>query len=227
MASSPITDPRISVNAPRPVRRILGFPWPAYTTVGERSSLIAGGLGWMLDAMDVMLYSMVLANLLDALHMSKQTGGLLIGLTLGASAIGGVFFGFVADRIGRTRALMISILVYSLASGASGFSTTVVELAIFRLILGLGMGGEVVHRCGVDRGDVACRASRQSAWADAIHLGHRRNACRGSGCGDPAAIRLASCVFCRRLACCDLLLDFAQSAGIRNLARASHRRGFK
>ena len=96
----------------------------------------------MLDAMDVSLYALVLAHLMTALAMSKQMGGLLAGLTLGASAVGGALFGFVADRIGRTRALMISILVYSLASGACGLSQTVVELAIFRVILGLGMGGE-------------------------------------------------------------------------------------
>jgi MFS family permease len=96
----------------------------------------------MLDAMDVMLYSMVLAHLMTALNMSKQTGGLLNSLTLVASAIGGMTFGFIADRVGRTRALMASILVYSLASGASGLSQTIVELGIFRFILGLGMGGE-------------------------------------------------------------------------------------
>ena len=126
----------------RPTRRILGFPWPASTTLAERNSLIAGGLGWMLDAMDVALYSLVLAHLMTALNMSKRTGGLLAGLTLAASAVGGTLFGFVADRMGRTRALMISILVYSVASGACGFSQTIVELAIFRVILGLGMGGE-------------------------------------------------------------------------------------
>jgi len=128
--------------SPRPVRHVLGFPWPAHVTRGERNSLIAGGLGWMLDAMDVMLYSMVLAHLMGELGMSKSTGGLLAGLTLGASAVGGVMFGFIADRVGRTRALMAAILVYSLASGACGLSQTVVELAICRLILGLGMGGE-------------------------------------------------------------------------------------
>nr|HEV7952709.1 MFS transporter [Candidatus Acidoferrales bacterium] len=126
----------------RPVRRILGFPWPAHVTRGERNALIAGGLGWMLDAMDVMLYSLVLAHLMTALGMSKSVGGLLAGLTLGASALGGLMFGFIADRVGRTRALMASILVYSLASGACGLSQTVIELAIFRVILGLGMGGE-------------------------------------------------------------------------------------
>lgn len=124
------------------MRHVLGFPWPAQVTRGERNSLIAGGLGWMLDAMDVMLYSMVLAHLMSELGMSKSVGGLLTSLTLGASAVGGVMFGFIADRVGRTRALMASILVYSLASGACGLSQTVIELAICRLVLGLGMGGE-------------------------------------------------------------------------------------
>jgi MFS family permease len=126
----------------RPVRRILGLEWPAFVTLAERRSLVAGGLGWMLDAMDVMLYSMVLAHLMRDLGMGKGTAGLLNSLTLVASAIGGVLFGFLADRVGRTRALMLSILVYSLASGACGLSTSVVELAIFRFVLGLGMGGE-------------------------------------------------------------------------------------
>jgi MFS family permease len=111
-------------------------------TTAERRSLVAGGLGWMLDAMDVMLYSLVLAHLMADLGMDKRTGGLLNSLTLLASAIGGFLFGFLADRVGRTRALMLSILVYSAASGACGLSQSVVELAIFRFVLGLGMGGE-------------------------------------------------------------------------------------
>ncbi|MGB6629693.1 MAG: MFS transporter, partial [Terriglobales bacterium] len=76
------------------------------------------------------------------LGMSKATSGLLYTLTLLASGIGGVFFGFLADRIGRKRALMLSILTYSICSFASGLSTTVLMLAVFRFILGLGMGGE-------------------------------------------------------------------------------------
>lgn len=131
-----------SIAALRPTRKILGLEWPRQMTRAERGALLAGGLGWLLDAFDVMLYSMVLADLIPRLGMSKSTAGLLGSLTLVASAIGGFYFGFVADRIGRTRALSISILVYSLASAACGFSQTVVELAIFRLILGLGMGGE-------------------------------------------------------------------------------------
>ncbi|MGB6874769.1 MAG: MFS transporter [Candidatus Acidiferrales bacterium] len=111
-------------------------------TLAERDSLLAGGVGWMLDAFDVMLYSMVLADLIRNFGISKETGGLLGSLTLIASAIGGVLFGFVADRIGRTRSLSTSILIYSVATAACGFAHTVVTLAIFRIILGLGMGGE-------------------------------------------------------------------------------------
>ncbi|HET8924286.1 MAG TPA: MFS transporter [Candidatus Acidoferrum sp.] len=118
------------------------FEWPSDVTSAERKSLIAGGLGWMLDAMDVMLYSLVLAYLIREFGMNTRTAGFLNSLTLVASAIGGFFFGMIADRIGRTRALMASILVYSIASAACGFSRSIPQLAVFRFLLGLGMGGE-------------------------------------------------------------------------------------
>src|SRR6266567_13240 len=124
------------------VRSSSPFQWPRDISSAERKSLIAGGLGWMLDAMDVMLYSLVLTYLIRDFSMSKGTAGLLGSLTLIASAIGGFLFGVLADRIGRTRALMASILVYSLASAACGFSHSISQLAVFRFLLGLGMGGE-------------------------------------------------------------------------------------
>lgn len=128
--------------AERPTRKILGLEWPREISAAERDSLLASGAGWMLDSFDVMLYSMVLAYLMRDLGISKGTGGLLGSLTLIASAFGGVIFGFVADRIGRTRSLSTSIVIYSVATAACGFATSVTLLAIFRIILGLGMGGE-------------------------------------------------------------------------------------
>src|SRR5713101_2988368 len=113
-----------------------------HVTPAEWKSLIAGGLGWMLDAMDVMLYSLILAYLIRQFGMSTSTAGLLNSLTLVASAIGGLLFGLIADRIGRTRSLMAAILVYSLASAGCAFSHSVPQLAVFRFVLGLGMGGE-------------------------------------------------------------------------------------
>src|SRR6266403_3204646 len=119
-----------------------GFGWPRDVTSAERKSLIAGGLGWMRDAMDVMLYPLVLTYLMREFSMDTRTAGVLNALMLVASAIGGFIFGILADRIGRTRALMASILVYSFASAACGFSHTIPQLATFRFVLGLGMGGE-------------------------------------------------------------------------------------
>jgi len=118
------------------------FAWPRQITNAERKSLVAGGLGWMLDAMDVMLYSLVITYLIREFSMDTRTAGFLNSLTLVASAIGGLLFGIVADRIGRTRSLMASILLYSLASAACAFSHSITQLAVFRFVLGLGMGGE-------------------------------------------------------------------------------------
>jgi MFS family permease len=111
-------------------------------TPGQRHTLLAASLGWALDAFDAMLYSLVLAMLMRDLGMSKTTAGSLGTLTLLASGIGGVLFGFVADRIGRKQALMASILTYSVCSFASGLATSIAMLAAARFVLGLGMGGE-------------------------------------------------------------------------------------
>ncbi len=111
-------------------------------SAGQRRTLLAAALGWMLDSFDVMLYSMVLAFVMVDLGMTKAVAGSLTTLTLIASGVGGVLFGFIADRIGRTRALMLSILTYSVCSFASGLATSIAMLAAFRFVLGLGMGGE-------------------------------------------------------------------------------------
>jgi MFS family permease len=112
------------------------------TTLAQRRTLIAAGLGWMLDAFDVLLYSIVLATLMRQFGMSKSTAGLLNTLTLIASAIGSFAFGMLADRFGRRRMLSQSIVTYSIFTFACGFSNSITMLAVFRFLLGLGMGGE-------------------------------------------------------------------------------------
>lgn len=139
MPESPLS---IELAPNRPTRKFFGLEWPRQISLPERNSLLAGGIGWMLDSFDVTLYAMVLASLMRDLGISKEAGGLLGSLTLVASAIGGVIFGFVADRIGRTRSLATSIIIYSVATAACGFASSIVLLAVFRVILGLGMGGE-------------------------------------------------------------------------------------
>jgi MFS family permease len=96
----------------------------------------------MLNAFNVMLYALLLAALLVDFSMSKATGGLLASVMLMASAFGGLLFGFVADRYGRKRALIASILTYSLFTGACGLARSVTPLALFLIVLGLGSGGQ-------------------------------------------------------------------------------------
>jgi MFS family permease len=108
----------------------------------SRRALLAASLGWMLDAFDVMLYALVLAYMMKDLGMGKGTAGLMSSLTLLAAAAGGIVFGVLADKRGRTWALRASVLVYSIFTAACGLSQTVPMLAVFRICLGLGMGGE-------------------------------------------------------------------------------------
>src|SRR3954465_15676927 len=105
-------------------------------TPGQRRTLLAASMGWALDAFDAMLYSLVLAMLMRDLGMSKTTAGSLGTLTLLASGIGGVFFGFLADRIGRKHALMASILTYSVCSFATGLAPSFPMRGGARFVLG-------------------------------------------------------------------------------------------
>ncbi len=116
--------------------------WLYEVTGLQRRTLLAASLGWMLDSMDILLYSMVLTSLMGDMGMGEGTAGFMTSLTLAASAVGGILFGVLADRIGRARALMGSILVYSVFTAACGLSSSIAQLAAFRVLLGLGMGGE-------------------------------------------------------------------------------------
>ena len=112
-------------------------------SAAQKRTLIAAALGWGLDGFDVLLYSNVQVHVMLALGIhSKAIAGLPNAFMLLASGIGGVLFGFLADRIGRTKALMLSILTYSVCSLGSGLSTSIYVLIAFRFLLGLGMGGE-------------------------------------------------------------------------------------
>ncbi|MBY0492895.1 MAG: MFS transporter [Cyanobacteria bacterium] len=107
-----------------------------------RTALVAAGMGWLLDAFDVMLYALVLKSVSEELGLTQAQGGLMASLTLAASAVGGLLFGVIADRVGRTRALSLSILIYSIFTFACGFAQNLWQLATFRVLLGIGMGGE-------------------------------------------------------------------------------------
>jgi MFS family permease len=96
----------------------------------------------MLDAMDFMLYAMAIGHLRSYFGFDDAMAGLAGTVTLAMSAIGGLAFGVVADRFGRTRAMMATILIFSFASLGAATSATFIQLLAWRALLGLGMGGE-------------------------------------------------------------------------------------
>jgi MFS family permease len=117
-------------------------PWHRTITREQWRVLIAAKFGWMLDAMDFMLYAMALGHIQAHFGFSSDIGGMLGTVTLVMSGLGGLTFGYVADRFGRTRALMATIAIFSLASLGAATSQTLVQLLLWRALLGLGMGGE-------------------------------------------------------------------------------------
>jgi len=117
-------------------------PWYRTVTREQWRVLLAAKFGWMLDAMDFMLYTMAVGQLRSYFGFGDDTAGMLGTATLVMSGVGGAIFGYVADRFGRTRALMGTILIFSLASLGAATSQAVMQLLIWRSILGIGMGGE-------------------------------------------------------------------------------------
>jgi MFS family permease len=117
-------------------------PWYRTITRDQWRVLVAAKFGWMLDAMDFMLYAMALGQIRAYFGFDDGVAGMLGTITLVMSGIGGLTFGYVADRFGRTRALMATIAIFSLASLGAATSQTVIQLLLWRALLGLGMGGE-------------------------------------------------------------------------------------
>lgn len=171
MSPSPPSLPRVA-DPDQPAADGL-FTWWHDADVRARRAFTAAALGWMLDSFDVMLYSLVLAALIQdpVLQLSTGVAGQLGALTLLAAAVGGVAFGVIADRIGRKRALMAAVLIYSVFTAACGLAQNVAQLAVFRILLGFGMGGEwatgvaLVSETFPARHRGKALAFVQSAWA--------------------------------------------------------------
>jgi MFS family permease len=105
-------------------------------------ALWAAMLGYMLDAMDVLLYVFAVQTLRAQFHWSAAAAGLVSSATLLMSSVGGIVAGILADRIGRCRTLIYTILLYSFGSAGSATATGIVSLFLWRAVVGLGLGGE-------------------------------------------------------------------------------------
>src|SRR5579862_1349969 len=98
--------------------------------------------GWVFDFYDLMLFSFLLVPIKRNLGLADAQLSLLLGASLGATAAGGLLFGWLADRYGRKLVLSATILTYSLGTLLCGASPGLRTLLVFRIITGLGVGGE-------------------------------------------------------------------------------------
>jgi len=153
------------------------FGWLVEASQQQKRTVLAASLGWMLDSMDVMLYALVLGQVQRAMHLSAALSGAMMSATLLSAAVGGIAFGWFADRFGRARALTTSMLVYSIATALCGATRTPAELMLCRIVLGLGMGGEwasgaaLVAEVWPAEHRAKALALVQSSWAVGYALG--------------------------------------------------------
>lgn len=111
--------------------------------ISNRKLLIVAGSGWMFDAMDVGILSFVIAALKADWNLSVQEMGWIGSINSIGMAVGATFFGLMADRIGRKNVFIITLLLFSLCSGASAFTTSLTVFLILRFLIGMGLGGEL------------------------------------------------------------------------------------
>src|SRR5207302_1036123 len=115
--------------------------------------LIVSSLGWLFDTMDQQLFNLArrpaISELLSAHSGSPASAGAIAEYSGYATMIfmigwasGGVIFGILGDRIGRAKTMMLTVLLYSLFTGLSVLSTSVWDFSVYRLLTGLGVGGQ-------------------------------------------------------------------------------------
>jgi MFS family permease len=98
--------------------------------------------GWVFDFYDLILYTFLLIPIGKELHFSSIELSYVLGASLAATAIGGILFAILSDRYGRKSVLQWTILTYSIGTFLSGLASNFYLLIIFRIITGLGVGGE-------------------------------------------------------------------------------------
>ncbi len=159
-----------------------GSSWREGVTRYQWLVLMVAWLGWVFDSMDATIYALVLHPALHDLlragtgvSLSPEVigwyGGIIFSLFLIGWAVGGVIFGVLADRFGRTKTLVFTILVYALFTGLAAISATWWQLAIYRFLTALGIGGEwaagaaLVAEVWPESKRAKAAGILQSAWA--------------------------------------------------------------
>lgn len=113
------------------------------TGISRNKLLGVAGLGWLFDAMDVGILSFVIAALKVDWNLTVQQMGWIGSVNSIGMAVGAFVFGIYADRVGRKKIFIITLLLFSIASGLSAFTTTLAAFMALRFFVGMGLGGEL------------------------------------------------------------------------------------
>ena len=113
------------------------------STISRNKLLWVAGLGWLFDAMDVGILSFVIAALHEDWGLTSSQMGWIGSVNSIGMAVGAFVFGIYADRVGRKKIFIITLLLFSIASGLSAFTTTLAAFMILRFFVGMGLGGEL------------------------------------------------------------------------------------
>ena len=137
----------------RPSTAVGNTAWYRELTRYQWLVFIVASLGWMFDTMDQQLFNLArqpaIVDLMKVLpgdpsgaaHVAEYSGFVTMIFMIGW-AVGGVFFGILGDRIGRARTMIFTILLYAGFTGLSVFSTNVWDFSFYRVLTGLGVGGQ-------------------------------------------------------------------------------------
>src|SRR5438067_2441490 len=109
---------------------------------GQRAAVAAACLGWFFSAVDTVLLILFQKDVADALGVDVQAIRIAIGVGLMGSAVGGIVFAQLGDRIGRVRTLAWSVVLYSVATAGMAAAPNIAMLMAFRFLAGIGTGGE-------------------------------------------------------------------------------------
>ena len=118
------------------------IPWWKEPSKDQWYAWWAAWLGWTLDAFDFTVFLLIMVPIAKEFDVPLATVAFVLTITLWMRLVGAVGAGWLADRIGRKKPLMISIAWYSLSNFIAGFSPTLWFLLLFRALLGIGMGAE-------------------------------------------------------------------------------------
>ncbi|MEY9976999.1 MFS transporter [Lysinibacillus sp. RC79] len=112
-------------------------------SISRNKLLGVAGVGWLFDAMDVGILSFVIAALAVEWGLTPSQSGWIGSINSIGMAVGALIFGVLADKVGRKQIFMWTLVLFSIASGLSAFTTTLAAFMALRFLVGMGLGGEL------------------------------------------------------------------------------------